>query len=383
MLNKNFIFSSESVTEGHPDKIADQISDSILDSILKEDKNARVAVETLVTTGLSFVSGEITTSTYVDIPTIARSVIKDIGYNNSSLGYDWETCSVLTSIDQQSRDIAIGVDKAGDIGAGDQGIMFGFAINETSSLMPAPIYYAHKLTKALARHRKAQTVNFLRPDGKAQVSVEYKNGTPSQITDIVLSTQHNPNITQKDIKEFVIESLIKKEIPNNLLKNTRYFVNPTGQFVEGGPKADTGLTGRKIIVDTYGGFSRNGGGAFSGKDPSKVDRSASYLARYIAKNLVSCGIASRIEIQLSYAIGVSDPISIFVEDFGTAKVSKDRILQAIKLFFPLKPQNIIEKLDLLNTAYYPVASYGHFGRDDFDLPWERLNKVEELREFFA
>jgi len=381
---KDYIFTSESVTEGHPDKVADQISDAILESILKEDKKARVACETLVSTGMVVACGEITTSTYVEIPEIVRNTLKNIGYDNSAMGIDWETCSVLTSIDKQSPDIAIGVDSTlnKEQGAGDQGMMFGFACNDTDTYMPAPIYYAHKLAEALSLYRKNNLNSMLRPDGKTQVTVRYENDIPKEITTVVLSTQHSPDISYDNLKEMVIENIIKNTLPSNLLKNTKYYVNPTGRFVVGGPQADCGLTGRKIIVDTYGGFSRHGGGAFSGKDPSKVDRSAAYAARYIAKNIVASGLASKCEIELAYAIGIAEPLSIFIEDFGTSKVDTKKLEQAVREIFPVKPADIINKLNLLNIPYSKTASYGHFGRNENIFTWEKLDKVQILKDFF-
>ena len=382
---KDFIFTSESVTEGHPDKIADQISDTILEKILKNDKQARVACETMVTTGMAVVAGEITTSTYVDIPSIVRGTINKIGYTSSSMGYDWETCAVLSSIDKQSRDIAIGVNLGEGLdkeqGAGDQGIMFGYACNDTDAYMPAPIYYAHKLTKKLAEVRKKGELVDLRPDGKSQVTFRYENGVPVEVTNIVVSSQHSNSISHKKLSEFIIENVIKKVIPEELLINPRYLVNPTGAFVIGGPQGDCGLTGRKIIVDTYGGFSRHGGGAFSGKDPSKVDRSATYLARYIAKNIVASGLMDKCEIELAYAIGIADPVSLHIEDFGTLKPSltMDKLLKTVKEIFPLKPAAIISQLKLLDIPYSKTASYGHFGRNEDIFTWEFLDKVDILK----
>lgn len=382
---KDFIFTSESVTEGHPDKVADQISDSILEEILKHDKNARVACETMVTTGVAIVAGEITTSTYVDMPSIVRGTIKRIGYDNSDMGYDWSTCSVLTSIDKQSVDISVGVDEGNGLykeqGAGDQGMMFGFACRDTKEYMPAPIQYAHNLSKKLAEVRKSGRLLDLRPDGKTQVTVRYENNIPVEITSVVVSTQHSPNITHQKLTESIVEEVIKPVLPTNLLKNPKYYVNPTGRFVIGGPQGDCGLTGRKIIVDTYGGFSRHGGGAFSGKDPSKVDRSAAYVSRYIAKNIVAAGIASKCEVQLAYAIGVAEPLSIFVEDFGTSKVDNNKLILAIRNIFPTKPLDIIKKLDLKSAPYSKTAAYGHFGREDEGFSWERIDKVEELKSY--
>jgi S-adenosylmethionine synthetase len=395
MSNKRRLFTSESVTEGHPDKICDQISDSILDAILEKDANARVACETSVTTGLVLVAGEITTSTYVDIPKIVRETIKGIGYTRAKYGFDAETCAVLTSIDEQSPDIAMGVDQALEaregqmtdeqieaIGAGDQGLMFGFACNETEELMPLPISLSHKLARRIAEVRKEEILTYLRPDAKTQVTVEYdENDKPVRIDTIVISTQHNPETTleqiQKDVKEFVISPVVPKELID---ENTKYFINPTGRFVIGGPQGDAGLTGRKIIVDTYGGYARHGGGAFSGKDPTKVDRSAAYAARYVAKNIVAAGLAEKCEVQLAYAIGVAQPVSIAVDTFGTGTVSEDALIEAVRSSFDLRPAGIINMLDLRRPIYKQTAAYGHFGRTDVDLPWERTDKVDALRE---
>lgn len=394
-MTQRRLFTSESVTEGHPDKICDQISDAILDAILAEDPNARVACETSVTTGLVLVAGEITTSTYVDIPKVVRSTIKDIGYTRAKYGFDAETSAVLTSIDEQSPDIAQGVDQALEaregsmsdsdieaIGAGDQGLMFGYACNETPELMPLPISLAHKLARRLAQVRKDETLNYLRPDGKTQVTVEYdENNNPVHIDTIVISTQHHPEITleqiQKDIKEVVINPIV----PTNLIdEHTKYFINPTGRFVIGGPQGDAGLTGRKIIVDTYGGYARHGGGAFSGKDPTKVDRSAAYAARYVAKNIVAAGLADRCEVQLAYAIGVAQPVSIAVETFGTGKVEEVELVSYIRELFDLRPAGIIKMLDLRRPIYKQTAAYGHFGRTDIDVPWEKTDKAAELKQ---
>jgi len=381
--NEPFIFTSESVTEGHPDKIADQISDAILDAIIAEDANARVAAEVLITTGLCFVSGEITTHCYVDIPDVTRSTIRSIGYTNSAMGLDWESCAVVTSIGRQSPDIAQGVDADGkkEQGAGDQGMMFGFACTETDTLMPLPITLAHRLTRRLALERRRGTIAWLRPDGKAQVSVEYVGGKPSRIDAVVLSTQHAPNVTHAEIKEEIIEQVIKPSIDDSMLdKKTRFFINPTGRFVVGGPQGDTGLTGRKIIVDTYGGYGRHGGGAFSGKDPSKVDRSGAYMARYIAKNIVAAGLASRCEVQLSYAIGYPEPISVLVDDFGTANCDTTRLPQWVREVFPLKPAEMTQCLDLLRPIYRDTAAYGHFGREEAGFTWEKTDKAADLRK---
>ncbi len=371
-------FTSESVTEGHPDKICDQISDAILDEILKTDPKARVACETCVTTGMVLVMGEITTEKYVEIPEIARQVVREIGYERAKFGFDSDTCSVLTAIHEQSSDIAMGVDRDG---AGDQGMMFGYACDETPTLMPMPIYYAHELAKRLSAVRKEGILNYLRPDGKTQVTVEYDDGKPVRIDQIVISTQHSPLVSQEAIREAMINEVIKKVIPENMLDaNTHILVNPTGQFIIGGPQGDSGLTGRKIIVDTYGGYARHGGGAFSGKDPTKVDRSAAYMARYIAKNIVAAGLASKCEIELAYAIGVAQPVSVLVDTFGTGKISDDKLADAVKKVFDLSPKAIIEALDLRKPIYRKLASYGHMGREDLGVKWEERDKVSALLE---
>ena len=385
------LFTSESVTEGHPDKIADQISDAVLDAILKEDPKGRVACETIVTTGQIHIFGEISTKCYVDIPRIARKTVIDIGYDRAKYGFDGNTCGVLISIDEQSSDIAMGVDKAleakegradeEEAGAGDQGMMFGYATNETESYMPMPAYLANKLALRLTEVRKNGTLPYLRPDGKTQVTVEYVNGKPERIDAIVISSQHAPEITHEQIEKDLIENVVKAIVPAAMLdENTKYYINPTGRFVIGGPQGDAGLTGRKIIVDTYGGMARHGGGAFSGKDPSKVDRSAAYAARYVAKNIVAAGLADKCEIQLAYAIGVAQPVSVVVETFGTAKIDEEKIAELVRKNFALSPTGIIRELDLLRPIYKQTAAYGHFGRTDVDLPWEHTDKAAALRE---
>ncbi|MGB9080586.1 MAG: methionine adenosyltransferase [Desulfuromonadaceae bacterium] len=384
-MAEKFIFTSESVSEGHPDKVADQISDAILDAILAQDPKARVACETLVTTGMAVIAGEITTTAYADMPSIVRETIKEIGYTDSAMGFDYETCAVLVSIDKQSPDIAQGVSEGEGLhkeqGAGDQGLMFGYACNETPELMPMPIQLAHQLVARLAEVRKSGQLDFLRPDSKSQVSVEYVDGKPRRIDTVVISTQHTPDVTHKRIEEEVIAEVVKKVIPAHLLDaDTRYFINPTGRFVVGGPMGDCGLTGRKIIVDTYGGMGRHGGGAFSGKDPSKVDRSAAYMGRYVAKNLVAAGLCDRCEVQVAYAIGVAEPVSIMVHTFGTGKLSEDRLSALVRETFDMRPRAIIEQLDLLRPIYRKTAAYGHFGRELPEFTWERTDKAALLKQ---
>ena len=385
MTQKSYLFTSESVTEGHPDKVADKISDSILDALIAQDKRCRVACETLVTTGLAFIAGEITAQATVDFPDTVRQTIKDIGYCSSDMGFDWQTCSVLTSIDKQSPDIAQGVDEGKGLykeqGAGDQGLMFGYACDETDELMPMPILYAHKLTQRLAETRKNNILDFLRPDGKSQVTIEYEDGRPKRIDTVVISTQHNADVTYEQIKEGVIEEVVKKVVPAEMIgDDTKYFINPTGKFEVGGPMGDCGLTGRKIIVDTYGGQGSHGGGAFSGKDPSKVDRSASYMARHIAKNMVAAGVARKCEVQIAYAIGVAEPVSILVDFLNTGKIAEDQATKIIRDVFDLRPAAITEYLDLLRPIFNKTSAYGHFGRNDPDFTWEKTNKAEEIKE---
>ncbi|MBN1960861.1 MAG: methionine adenosyltransferase [Deltaproteobacteria bacterium] len=380
-MDRDFLFTSESVTEGHPDKVADQISDAVLDELLRQDPHSRVACETLVKTGMAVIAGEITTNGYADMPTVVRRTIQNIGYNSSEMGFDWETCAVLTAIEKQSPDIAMGVDANNkhEQGAGDQGMMFGYACDDTKELMPAPIIYAHKLTKRLADLRKKNRLNFLRPDGKSQVTFEYHNGSPVRVDTVVISTQHTPEVKTKTLKDAIIAEVIEPVIPARLRKGKiTYHVNPTGRFVIGGPMGDAGVTGRKIIVDTYGGMGRHGGGAFSGKDPSKVDRSAAYFARYIAKNIVAAKLARRCEVQLAYAIGVAQPVSIMVETFGTGAIDDEKIEKAVRQEFSAKPAEIIKRLDLLRPIYFKTASYGHFGRHESEFTWECTDAAERL-----
>ena len=382
-MSNSHLFTSESVSEGHPDKVADQISDAVLDAIFEQDNKARVACETMVNTGMVVLSGEITTEAWVDMQAVVRKTIKEIGYNSSEMGFDWESCAVITSIDKQSADIAMGVDEDSDHeqGAGDQGLMFGYASNETDVLMPAPITYAHRLVKRQAEVRKNGTLPWLRPDAKSQVTFRYEDGKPVGIEAVVLSTQHDPDINNKAIHEAVMDEIIKPVLPEGWLNaDTKFFINPTGKFVIGGPVGDCGLTGRKIIVDTYGGMARHGGGAFSGKDPSKVDRSAAYAGRYVAKNIVAAGLADKCEIQVSYAIGVAEPTSISVETFGTGKIDDDKIVELVREHFDLKPKGLIQMLDLLRPIYRGTAAYGHFGREEPAFSWEKTDKAAALKD---
>ena len=382
-MSNRTTFTSESVSEGHPDKVADQISDAILDEILRQDPHARVACETLIKTGAAIIAGEITTSAWVDLENIVRKTITDIGYNSSNVGFDGQTCAVMSLIGKQSSDIAMGVDNKNpeNQGAGDQGLMFGYASNETDVFMPAPITYAHRLVKRQAHERKSGALSWLRPDAKSQVTFIYEDGKPIAIDAVVLSTQHNPGISQKDLHESIMELIIKPTLPDKWLsKKTKYHINPTGQFIIGGPVGDGGLTGRKIIVDTYGGMARHGGGAFSGKDPSKVDRSAAYAGRYVAKNIVAAGLADRCEIQISYAIGVADPTSISVDTFGTGKIPNDKIVTLVREHFDLRPIGLITMLDLIRPIYQATAAYGHFGREEPEFTWERTNMADTLRD---
>ncbi len=383
MKKKSYLFTSESVSEGHPDKVADQISDAVLDSIFEQDTAARVACETLVNTGMVIIAGEITTNAWVDLQDVVRKTVKNIGYNHSDMGFDWESCAVLTSIDKQSSDIAMGVDESSDHeqGAGDQGIMFGYATNETKVLMPAPITYAHLLMRRQAEVRKNGTLPWLRPDAKSQITMRYENFKPVSIEAVVLSTQHSPDIEYKNLKEAVMDEIILPVLPKDLIHSgTKFHINPTGRFVIGGPVGDCGVTGRKIIVDTYGGAARHGGGAFSGKDPSKVDRSAAYAARYVAKNIVAAGLADRCEIQVSYAIGVAEPTSIDIETFGTGKIEENKLIDLVREHFDLRPRGLIKMLDLLRPIYTPTASYGHFGRENEGFSWENTDMADTLKE---
>ncbi|MBS1840052.1 MAG: methionine adenosyltransferase [Acidobacteria bacterium] len=378
MSLKNYLFTSESVTEGHPDKIADQISDAVLDEVMKQDPKGRVACETLVTTGLAVVAGEITTSAHIDYDQLVRDTIRGVGYDRAKYGYDGETCAVMCTVKRQSPDIAMGVDTGG---AGDQGLMFGFACDETEELMPMPIQLSHRLTQKLSEVRKQGKVDFLRPDGKSQVTIEYRNGRPVRVDAVVISTQHSDSVSNDDLRAAITDLVIKPVVPGAMLdKNTKYHINPTGRFVIGGPMGDAGLTGRKIIVDTYGGYSRHGGGAFSGKDPSKVDRSACYMARYIAKNVVAAGLATKAEVQLAYAIGVADPVSVMVDSFGTATVGEEKLTQLVRENFKLTPKGIIETLDLRRPIYKPTAAYGHFGRSGPGFSWEKTDRADALRK---
>ncbi len=383
MAMTDFLFTSESVTEGHPDKVADQISDAILDAIIAQDTNARVACETMVTTGMAIIAGEITTSCYVHMPSIVRETIKEIGYNDSAMGFDWETCAVVTSIDEQSSDIKQGVDEKEEHeqGAGDQGLMFGYACDETPELMPMPIIFAHRLTRRLAEVRKKKILDFLRPDGKSQVTIQYINGRPTRVDSVVIAAQHSESVTYERLREGIIEEVIFKIIPEELRdKNTKYYVNTTGRFVIGGPKADCGLTGRKIIVDTYGGVGSHGGGCFSGKDPSKMDRTASYMARHIAKNVVAAGMAEKCEVQMAYTIGRAQPVSVMVDTSRTSKIPPDKIAKIIREYFDMRPKAIIKYLDLLKPIYKRTSCYGHFGRNEPGFPWENTHRAEELRK---
>ncbi len=383
MAKSDFLFTSESVTEGHPDKVADQISDAILDAIIAQDKFARVACETMVTTGLAMIAGEITTTARLDFPVIVRETIKEIGYNDSSMGFDWETCAVLTSLDRQSPDIAQGVEGRGlspEQGAGDQGLMFGYASTSTENLMPMPIWYAHRLAERLAKVRKDGVLPFLRPDGKTQVTVRYEDNTPKSVHTVVIAAQHNPDVKYEDLREAIIEEVIKKTIPADLLVDTKFLVNTTGRFVVGGPLGDCGITGRKIIVDTYGGRGYHGGGAFSGKDPTKVDRTTSYMLRHVAKNVVAAGLAKRCEVQVAYSIGLPDPLSVMVYTYDTAVIPEDKLLDIIKSTFSFKPASMIQYLELQRPIFKKTAAYGHFGRTDPDFTWEYVNKVDVLRE---